>query len=81
MIIEWLFIGILIVGVIDLILFAFIGFMTYKKIVPILEKEAHNSSLLNLMEEWLDDAYHAHPDSKTGLLQVRKQLRLKKEEY
>lgn len=87
MIIEWLFIGVLILAAINLIIFAVLGFLIFKQINPILEQERTKPTFLKardlkwfgLMEEWLNDAYHAHPDSKTGLMQVRKQLRKQKE--
>ena len=50
----------------------------YKKIIPIIQKENNKPYMLDLMEQWLNDAYHEHPDSKPGLLQVRKKLRNQK---
>ncbi len=87
MILEWLFATVLVIGIIDLIVFGVMGFKIFQHLIPILEQERQKPFLtkerdrewLALIEEWLNDAYHAHPDSKSGLKQVRKELRKQKE--
>ena len=84
MIIEWLFIIVLVLAALDLIVLVILGILIFKKVKPILEQELNkkykDKEWLDLMNEWLNDAYHAYPDSKPGLFHVKKQLRKQKEE-
>lgn len=88
MVLYWLFLAVAILSLIDLILLTYILFKIFKEILPNLQENRFNQTDLNqkdqewfdLMEQWLNDAYQTYPDSKQGLLMVRKQLRKQKEE-
>lgn len=86
MILEWL-IGLSIaLTIIVLIIITFVGLKIFRVLVPILEQELNDPILLKennkewffMVEEWLNEAYHAYPDSKSGLIMVRKELKKQK---